>query len=367
MADSSAALAELQRRMESYSPEQKAALQELLRRRQGSVSAPPAYPKAPIPAALSGPPLSIGQRALSNLPGSALNLARTMSTLSGAPGGLETGSPGGGFPDMGWDAGLLDPLRSLGNVALHPEESFAEDPAGTISGPALMALGAVRGGGPVGDAMHGAVSGLPDAFTNLTKHVKLNEPLSVLPAGYDFLHSLGKSAAGGLRGDVAPLEDLPQPFTPNPNIARKIAFTPGPGGGGMPSAQSGRVPAVRPSQRIPDLPEWPAAGVEETQAPAGPIPPVTATPAQSMAPLGSSVVPANAQTFKHPAVHTDLIRQMHAVRGELGFDAKALSKAATDVYGKSLSQLSYDQALALHEYMLKNKGLPTKPGDLLPE
>jgi len=79
---------------------------------------------------------------------------------------------------------------------------------------------------------------------------------------------------------------------------------------------------------------------------------------------------------KHPALHTDLNRQAHALAQDLelpgspaGKNGHALlSKAAKDVYGvPSYANLSYEQKLAIHEYMLKTKRVPTSPRDLLPE
>ncbi len=104
-----------------------------------------------------------------------------------------------------------------------------------------------------------------------------------------------------------------------------------------------------------------------SQPASGPIKPVTPDVVDISQDVGSPV-PSNVARFKHDAPHSDLIRQNHAAAADLNLKHTDLSKAAKAVYGvESYSHLSYPQLTALHEYMLKNKTLPTSPRDLLPE
>jgi hypothetical protein len=75
-------------------------------------------------------------------------------------------------------------------------------------------------------------------------------------------------------------------------------------------------------------------------------------------------VPSNAATFKHSAAMTDLIRQFHATWPK----GTSLRDIASKVYGTPAGTMpNYDQAIAIHEHMLKNGGkAPKSLQDLKP-
>jgi hypothetical protein len=100
------------------------------------------------------------------------------------------------------------------------------------------------------------------------------------------------------------------------------------------------------------------------------IPPIE--PARAL--TTESPVPANAETFRHPASQTDIRRQIHSVGQQLdlgpespaGANAhKLYSGAAKKVFGvKSSADLTYEQDFVLNEFLLKNKRFPTSASDL---
>ena len=71
-------------------------------------------------------------------------------------------------------------------------------------------------------------------------------------------------------------------------------------------------------------------------------------------------MPANArQSVKHPADFTDLIRQFHATHPR----GTSLRTDAQNVYGiPSGTMPTYEQALAIHEWRLRNPGKAPGPG-----
>ena len=162
---------------------------------------------------------------------------------------------------------------------------------------------------------------------------------------------------GRLPGPVTPATIPPRPapawtgFDTAPPPAPDLAPIP------ATSLPSGRVPGPRGESTIPPVvPEAHGA----SQPPAQGIP--------GAPPIGSSVVPPNAATFKHAAAHTDLIRQAHATAAEFGLKHADLTKAAKDVYGvDSYGKLSYEQKMAIQEHLLNNRKLPSSPLDLLPK
>lgn len=94
----------------------------------------PAMLGAKPPQALQGPPLGTLEQAKVNLPSSALNFLQNL-----APPGLE-------HPDLTdtrpgyertWES-LKNTLSGIGNTALNPQESFAQDPVGTAALPATI-------------------------------------------------------------------------------------------------------------------------------------------------------------------------------------------------------------------------------------
>ena len=66
--------------------------------------------------------------------------------------------------------------------------------------------------------------------------------------------------------------------------------------------------------------------------------------------------------FKHSAPYTDLNRQFHATWPK----GTSLRTIASKVYGTDPNSMpSYDQALRIHEFMLKNNGKIPTAKDLL--
>lgn len=102
----------------------------------------------------------------------------------------------------------------------------------------------------------------------------------------------------------------------------------------------------------------PVAGTNIVPHPSGDFVPGTTT-IPPVSPKEGSPVPANASSFKHPADFTDLIRQFHATHPK----GTSLRDLSAKVYGtKPGTMPSYDQALALHEWMLRNPGKTPAPG-----
>lgn len=152
------------------------------------------------------------------------------------------------------------------------------------------------------------------------------------------------------------VSDLPDPgakFKPSAAVKRKMS-----------GARSSEVPEIGvhgtnrgTGRRIQPIgTENPAVdittGQELVPAPgSAPIPPVTAP--------GGSPVPAKSASFRHPADFTDLIRQFHATHPK----GTSLRDLSAKVYGtKPGTMPTYDQALALHEWMLRNPGKTPAPG-----
>jgi len=76
---------------------------------------------------------------------------------------------------------------------------------------------------------------------------------------------------------------------------------------------------------------------------------------------GGSPVPPNASTFKHPADFTDLIRQFHATHPK----GTSLRTDAQAVFGlPSGTMPTYEQALAIHEWRLRNPGKSPTANDI---
>jgi len=158
------------------------------------------------------------------------------------------------------------------------------------------------------------------------------------------------------------LSGLPVPgptFKPNPHVAKGMKFSPG-----------SEIPEVGVSGRNPGLvrrtPFTPASapavdittGEELVPAPKGkgpksaPIPPIE--------PKGSPV-PPNSPSFRHPADYTDLIRQFHATHPK----GTSLRSDAAAVYNlKPGTMPTYEQALAIHEWRLRNPGKSPTAADI---
>lgn len=333
---------------------------------------------------------SVGSRALKNLPQSLLNFGHNafpigLDTLPSDPAQRHIRGPG---EELG---GILS---NIGNLIFHPEESFAEDPVGTVGYP-LMAL-------------KGGLSGKPGAFTkgaaseihplDLAGKVDLIHPLKMLGDMWDAAKGVYRGGVEGVQ-DYKTVQDIRQKMrqpgpTGTPTVGRFDPFQydapqsvpPIEVGGGhipdytgptiqpvqppAPSEISGRLSTGRftPGQYDAPAPKPPAPSGYQSIKPIHPETVDISAALPDVSPAQGSPVSPNVARFKHGAEHTDLIRQNHATAAEFGMKHADLSKAAKSVYGvESYSHLSYPQLQALHEYLLKNKTLPVSPRDLLPE
>ena len=332
----------------------------------GGASPPPALPDLPQD---QSPPIL--PRALANLPQSLINFGK-----NAFPMGMDTYAPGTGKPG-GPEFHVRGPfeeiggiLSGIGSAITDPGEAFARDPVGTIAYPAM--------------ALHGGITREPGAFVkgaakeihplNAVGSFDLTHPFSVIPKAWDWAKTAAQSGMEGVR-DYRTTQDIRQqmrnsaPPTGSPTVGRfdvnqygsPQRITPVETGGG-------HVPDYAPSSVPGDArnPVWSAQPATSPVQATSPIQPINASE-------GSM---PTVQSVKHPAAHTDLIRQAHALAQELDLPGSPagtnghpiLSKAARDVYGvNSYSKLSYEQKLALHEYMLTNHTAPTGPQDLLPK
>jgi hypothetical protein len=309
-------------------------------------------------------------RALKNLPQSLLNFGRNAFPVS--PPKPVLGDDGRySFPPISLSQGVGDFLLGVGRTIGDPGEAFANDPVGTVALPA-MAFGSLATP-PARAGFSGAASGMKAELPNVPKWGKAGGTAGAVLGGA-FGDSPWRGAEyGGIAGGAFPLlrgavkggikgiaDSLPYDIKTPPEpkqLGPALHNLPGP------PDPSGPILFTPP---------------ESWSQPAQPIKPIHPTtvdvstgipdlqPTAAM-PSGSPVSP-NVARFKHGAEHTDLIRQNHATAGEFGLKHNDLSKAAKAVYGvNSYSHLSYPQLTALHEYLLKNKVLPTSPRDLLPE
>lgn len=65
------------------------------------------------------------------------------------------------------------------------------------------------------------------------------------------------------------------------------------------------------------------------------------------------------ERITHPAAFTDLLRQFHATHPR----GTSLRDLSSKVYGTAPGAMpTYEQALALHEWLLRNPGKTPRPG-----
>ncbi len=191
--------------LSQLSDEQLSVYRDLVAKKSGDGAAP-----APVQAP---PQPSIGQRALSNLPRSIANLAQNAFPVQNEQLPIDPAQRHvrGPFEEIGNAASYL------GNMIMHPQESFANDPAGTVAIPAMVAHGGIQSMGgyrAAGAAAKGAAKGALEDITGPTKYHYRGIPLPIgvaAPAGVGYLAGghegalvgagLG-AAATGLRGAI---------------------------------------------------------------------------------------------------------------------------------------------------------------------
>lgn len=335
------------------------------------------YPKVlrPVVDFLSPHP---GEGVLRNLPSSVLNLARFMSASSGAPFEYST-------PDF-----------------RHPSQAFSEDPATTIGMPVSALATAARAAGPAIKTVYQATKNAPLSTAGALVGQAVGAPLGYILKGIPGMVEGGSTGAaiggtapkliegakaipGAIREIRVPIQVPPR--APRPPLWQGIEPTTQavpefqPIAGQLPSGRPAPLQGPQPAPPAPRPPLWKTAGIE-TPAPAAmpefnPIqgtlpsgrspksffnqpPEATTNPtptAPKIQPIGETPVPATASTFKHSAQYTDLLRQFHANVPK----GTSLRDISSQVFGTPKGQMpSYEQALAIHEWMLRNGGkIPT--------
>jgi hypothetical protein len=135
-------------------------------------------------------------------------------------------------------------------------------------------------------------------------------------------------------------------------------------------ANARTYPKGSAGEPTPGLPEGvyspvPPVSTRATPGPSVPLSPAPKPAGVSIPPIAQegSPVSSSASTFKHPANYTDLLRQFHSQWPK----GTSLREIASKAYGLPAGTLpSYEQALAIHEFMLRNSGKTPSPGDLIP-
>ncbi len=167
-------------------------------------------------------------------------------------------------------------------------------------------------------------------------------------------------------GIEGPLTPQPSSTIPEPYRAPRLKNIPKYGGPSSPTTGPGssRPIGMTGPKFAPPVPDEPIAPIDTTTG--APVRPISPLP-EGHAPMsqeftqGGSPVPTNAASFKHPADYTDLNRQFHATWPK----GTSLRDIASKVYGTDPTVMpSYDQALKIHEFMLKNNGKIPGPKDL---
>jgi hypothetical protein len=189
---------------------------------------PPAGAKPPLPKAMQGPPLTIGERAKQNLPSSLLS----NSPLNVMPGfgdsGIraDPGSPNGfTMPDINREP------KAIAHFSMHPidsvKEMFANDPAGTITAATTL------GRGLTNPAVRATAAGAGKAAVNQVRPLleginPLEHPFKVLPDLYD----AGKNIITGGKQGLTDFRSTPP--APNPQSWPRTGKAPIPFAGGSP-------------------------------------------------------------------------------------------------------------------------------------
>lgn len=212
---------------------------------------------------------SVGARALSNLPRSAANFAHALPLASGAPMG-QPEHPWVGEPGYSMTEDLLKPFKAIGNVIMHPQESFAQDPVGTAALPlALAAGGRNLAKSPAGIAtVKGAASaGLEAVKSPVTRHLATTGSIIGGMIGGPKGAAMGGSLAGGIptltkaiEGGIEGFRSIPRANRPHileplPSPQREPLWT-GPAGAPAEPMDLKPIPSALPSGRVPGKPAF---------------------------------------------------------------------------------------------------------------
>lgn len=191
-------------------------------------------------------------------------------------------------PDIGQEIGGM--VESLAKPFLQPQESFAENPVGTVLAPAMLLGGLahpdIRSG--IGAAGREATSDIP----RLVRGVDITKPFESLVDLFPTLKKIGKAGVGefqhqrtlrgvspeDFQGNAAPARVSMQDFIPKTPKPQRVPAWTGP---------SGKPVTEMPIQRVgiePSYPQLPSGRI------VGPLPPSEEIPqARGLASSGSEV------------------------------------------------------------------------------
>jgi hypothetical protein len=165
-----------------------------------------------------------------------------------------------------------------------------------------------------------------------------------------------------LRGspEPPPNSPAPAPFTGKPGFSEGWTTDPQFHGGLKPIAPVAPSPfSITRSTGGPAPAIDPLAGTNIVPHPSGDFVPGSSQIPPVIPIKEGSPVPANAPSFRHPADYTDLNRQYHATHPK-GTSLKSDAKLVFGLDGKTMP--TYEQALAIHEWRLRNPGKTPTPG-----
>ncbi len=279
-------------------------------------------------------PKSKGLAKLTNLPANLIEAYRNASSAARAASAARVAQTAG--QEM-VRAGQLPTLDEIRNLPIPPASAPTQIPGLEGWKPFKPTRGAVPKFTPGPETPELGVSGGRSRVPNL------GEGSLVPPASVPDLSGLPEPAPG--------------PFKPNPRVAKTMRYSSGSevpeiGVGGRNPGLVRRTPFVPASAPAVDI----TTGEELVPAPKTPKTP----PIPPIEPKGSPV-PPNSATFRHPADFTDLIRQYHATHPK----GTSLRTDAQNVYGlKPGTMPTYEQALAIHEWRLRNPGKSPTAADL---
>lgn len=225
------------------------------------ISQPPsAGPR--IPPELQGPPVSIGKRAIQNLPRS------IASTYGMTPSGDQSGHMENGQWRQDPIMSPMDIARSAGHAIMHPidtaKEMFAQDPLGTMAAAGGAARGAIESAPAVADATASAARATGNAVKSVATNPTMIKGAAAI-AGGAIGHATGIPEAG-LVGAIGGREI-------GAGIVRRMASKAAKPPMSDPGQWTGS-PSVRGPVGLPDLGPPPSG----TQIASGQTNPIAATP-----------------------------------------------------------------------------------------